>query len=184
VTAGEPLTNLRLQERVLQQIVQEVEGHLALTDSSRLHYSSPPEKAAWEWLFEKALYDILGTGHDLRLRRVEPTALEMPVLFYAPLELTIRYESAADGRTIRHASGRLFVKYHNTRGDLLFAREMTGSSVDTVARNKLAALEDPGYPFTVGRTNPRGGVKRFLEPVVLTLITGGIIYLFYSFRSN
>jgi len=186
LAAQTPPANLELLSSTLHAVADEAARPITLADSARLNYAAPKESAAWEWLFEQALYNELGSKRALRLRRVDAAALEWPLLFYAPLELSIAYAQPAAGgnRTIRRATARLYVKYQNAAGELIFSRELEQIRSDTVATRQLAALEDQKYPFTAGARTPPSRLKRLLEPLVLTAITGGIIYLFYSFRSN
>jgi hypothetical protein len=185
-SAQEPLTNLQLIERALKTMMQEAEPHLVLADSSLLCFASPAERPAWDWLVEKAVYDHLAAKHDISLRRVDAASLEMPQLFYVPMELKIRYETAAIAKrkVVRRATCRLYLKSQDAQGRIIFAQEMTNSSVDTLAGKLLPSLEDKSYAFTIGERAKASWLKRMLEPLIVTVITGGIIYLFYSFRSN
>lgn len=184
--AQEPPANLELLRRTLEQQLAEVEPHLALADSSLLCYASPKEQVDWDWLFERVLFEQLGERRALRLRRVDPGEMERPLLAYVPVEMDILYEAAGSSgrRIIRTVKSRLHLKYLNSSGELLFSRELAGSACDTLARDQIAALEDPAIPFTIGKRPQPSRLRRMAEPAILALITGGIIYLFYSFRSN
>lgn len=178
--------NLELLNRTLHALAVETARHIDLPDSAGLHYAAARESAAWDWLFERALYDELSVKRGLRLHRVEAAVSEWPLLFYAPLELRIRYDHhrAGSGRSVRRATARLYVKYQDPTGELIFSSEVERTLVDTIRSDQIAALEDHAYPFTAGERTPPSRLKRILEPLLLTAITGGIIYLFYSFRSN
>ncbi|OPZ81199.1 MAG: hypothetical protein BWY77_00750 [bacterium ADurb.Bin431] len=183
--AQEPPTNLELFRRTMEQQLAGVEPQLALADSSLLCYGSSVPQAGWDWLFESVVFEKLGGKRALRLRRVDAAAVERPLLHYVPMDLNVRYEEARSGRRIlRTVSSRLHLKYLDERGELIFSRELIGSVSDTLARGQIAAVEDPALPFTIGKRPQPSRLKRMAEPVVMALITGGIIYLFYSFRSN
>ncbi len=184
--AQTPPANLERMSQSLRTVAAEAAAHITLADSAVLHYAAPRESAAWEWLFEKALYEELGVQRGMRLRRVEAAAPEWPLIFYAPLALSVRYsqQGAGKGHTLRRTTGRLYVKYQNSAGELLFAGELEHTLIDTIRSDRIAALENQAYPFTAGERKPPSRLKGLLEPFVITAVTGGIIYLFYSFRSN
>ena len=185
-SAQEPVTNLQLLSTTLQKLFEETEPYLAIKDSSRIQYASSGEMAAWDWMFEKILYEQLGARHAIQLRRVDPSALQMPLLFYAPIELKIYYETRTGlvRKTIRRAASRLYIKYQDAEGNVVFAREQQHCITDTVATSAISGLENQNYAFTLGERSRPSWLKRLAEPLMITVITGGIIYLFYSFRSN
>ncbi len=184
--AQEPPSNLELVRRIMEQQLAEVEPRMALADSSLLCYGSPAPQAAWDWLFERVVFERLGERRALRLRRADAAAAERPFLYYVPVDLNIRYESAGGSgrRIIRTVASRLHLNYLDGSGELLFSGELNGSVSDTLARSQIAAVEDQGLPFTIGKRPQSSLLRRMAEPVVMALVAGGIMYLFYSFRSN
>jgi hypothetical protein len=59
---------------------------------------------------------------------------------------------------------------------------LTTTFQDTVAA-KINDIENMHYPFTVG-TRKRSVLGTLYEPLFVTLLTGLVIYFFYSYRSQ
>ncbi|MFQ5825038.1 MAG: hypothetical protein ACE5JB_13370, partial [bacterium] len=59
-----------------------------------------------------------------------------------------------------------------------------GSRLDWISSKKIRQLETRNLPFTQGVFLNGKGKSKFLEPIVITGVTGIIIFLFYSLRSR
>lgn len=181
-----PPGNLSVIETLLRGILDEVEPHLALQDSMTLQLTTPAESAAWDWLVEKAVLEKLVHPHHLTLQRHAPAGMSSARLTYAPLELSITYGGVqAKGKKMaRSITCRLWLHYLDRAGRVVWADELVRTSSDTLDLDSAELLEDPNYPFTRGTGRSRSGLQKLWEPFFVTAITGGIIYLFYAFRSN
>lgn len=183
---GRPPGNLAVIETLLRGILGEAKPHLALQDSTTLQLTSPAERAAWEWLVEKTVYEVLARPHHLTVQQHVPAGTGTARLTWAPLDLSIQYSGTrARGKNlVRSVTCRLWLQYTDSHGTVVWADEMTRTNSDTLDVKSSELLEDPVYPFTRGAGRPRSGLQKFWEPFFVTAITGGIIYLFYAFRSN
>lgn len=76
---------------------------------------------------------------------------------------------------------KVTLRYSVTSGNTLKPGEVSIS--DTVAFSAITHLEEEGSPFR-GEIPAQTGIKSYLEPVALTLLTGGMVYLFYSVRGK
>lgn len=55
---------------------------------------------------------------------------------------------------------------------------------DTLRADEIRALEDPRFPFTIGRWPPRSLWSKMLEPLLLTVAAGAVVYALYALRTR
>src|SRR4029078_13296010 len=64
--------------------------------------------------------------------------------------------------------------------DVLWVGQGKSERLDIVPKSKLDLREGLSYPFTPKPTLRQEPLSRFLEPVLVTSIIGGLVYLFYT----
>ena len=65
------------------------------------------------------------------------------------------------------------------RNDVVWVGRGDAKRIDTVPESKLDLLEGTTFPFTEPSL-AKANLSRYVEPVLVTAIVGGLIYLFYS----
>jgi len=174
-----------MQQKLVRDVVARAAARMALQDSSTLWLRELQNKSAWTWLIEQTLAQQFAT----RLLQKEGNGISrFPRLSYAPITLRIEYETAAKsdigGDLTRRAFCTILLQYENDLGALVFAEEFNAESSDLIRKKDVDRVENRAYDFTIGPSSPSSTLKKLIEPSLITLITGGIIYVFYSFRSH
>lgn len=143
-----------------------------------------------DWLVEDMLLDDL-VARGLRVRVGEESAIPDSAsleLSYRILDIGVEYP--AQGRY--YGVGRLWierlimVKLSFQLTDLAtrevkWIHESEASRRGRFAYNRLSAVETKTYPFTKAKFEKKSWT-RYLEPVIVSGVVGGLIYLFYSHR--
>jgi hypothetical protein len=141
------------------------------------------------WLVEHSLLDDL-VARGLRVRVEEDVAPDSASveLSYRILDMGVEYP--AQGRY--HGVGRLWVErratvklsFQLTDGitqEVKWIQESEASRGGRFPYNRLATIESKSYPFTKAKFEKKSWT-RYLEPVIVSGVVGGLIYLFYSHR--
>jgi len=106
------------------------------------------------------------------------------------VELGLRYTGAHSrflffgGRSVeRYAAARLHGELRR-HGDpaVLWSGDGEASAIDEVPESALSILEGQQYPFTAPAL-PAGRASRVIEPVIVSVIVVGLVFLFVSNRS-
>ncbi|MFQ5706253.1 MAG: hypothetical protein ACE5HO_02325 [bacterium] len=113
------------------------------------------------------------------------------VFEYKVLSVGIKYinrnpeKSIEEQRLQRIGHVGLFVRiFEQPSGRLLRSEEIKGAKADWVERVHLSQIENPNISFTQGEIEGIGRNNKFWEPVLITGVTGIIVFLFYSLRSR
>jgi len=85
---------------------------------------------------------------------------------------------------LRKIEGILSFSIRKESGSVVFSREREIHFRDKISATDLKTVENEMYSFSQGTKQESKFVKRFLEPVVITGATAGVIYLFYILRSG
>lgn len=72
----------------------------------------------------------------------------------------------------------------NAQGRVLISETIGGEYSDVIPGSHKEKVENPQYPFTKGTKKASPFINRWLEPVLITVATSTVIYLFYSLRSE
>lgn len=87
-------------------------------------------------------------------------------------------------RYFRKIDGILAFSVRKQNGSVLYSREREVKFRDEISAADLKTVENRMYAFSQGTKTETKFVKRFLEPVIITGATAGVIYLFYTLRSG
>jgi hypothetical protein len=99
-------------------------------------------------------------------------------LKYRLLTCVVEYEKAKNGMTARKATTVLHVRLEDTStSQLVWAGELRGIATDEVPNKYVKALVDKRYE-QITPTKEKAGKNPLIEPLLVTAITGGLIYLF------
>jgi len=174
-----------MQQKLVQDVIARAAARMALQDSAHLWLRELQNKSAWNWLIEQTMAQQFATR---LLQKESDGNSRFPRLSYAPIALRIDYETAGKGDAGGDLTRRIFctimLQYENDQGAIVFAEEFNAESRDFIRKKDLNRVENRAYDFTIGPPLPSSTLKKMIEPSLITLITGGIIYVFYSFRSH
>ncbi len=69
-------------------------------------------------------------------------------------------------------------------GKILWSDHLKGKKSGTVPSNQIAVIESDNFSFTKGKMIKHTNKKKFFQPIIVTSVTGVIVFLFYALRSR
>jgi hypothetical protein len=70
-------------------------------------------------------------------------------------------------------------------GEVLWSGELSAQKNDSVSAENLESLENPNIPFTKGKlSEPPEHDRKLLQTLLISGVTGAIVYLLYALRSR
>ena len=84
----------------------------------------------------------------------------------------------------RIISSYLSYSVQNQSGKILFSGSINPEFRDVLSRSKLKTVESNYYSFTKGQKIDSKFFAYFFEPLLVTVTTVGVVYLFFSLRSG
>ncbi len=87
---------------------------------------------------------------------------------------------------LRNFSADFFVEVEDLNSKtIIFAERFRFDENDTISKSKLKSIRNINLPFAMGNfTKKKGIMAGLVEPLFLFAISGTVVYLFYSIRSE
>jgi hypothetical protein len=135
------------------------------------------EEGDYGWLYSR-FEDVLSAELATRGLEVtpEPEGGET-VIKYRLIESRIVNVKAAGGRVKRVGRTIAHIRIYGGGGELFWAGEYEGTFENAVPKNVVSKLKDERIE-QLGPQRPEAGQNPFVEPLLVTGITGALIYLF------
>lgn len=176
-----PQTNLQLYKKMYSRIFELFAAELPdSAESVSLVALDPSSDVNWlaeeQWI--KKLNDLelfVHSGDSVSSTRLIN-------IYYRPVRQMVRYQSDG-GFAERRIKVDCYVKCTDWRNQVLFAQTFQDSLRDRIPKNRLADVENPLIGYTRAE-KPVSRWKRLLEPLLISVISGTIITIFYSYRSK
>lgn len=183
-------SNLQIMEQLISGIIQTAFQNLPAADSSAFIIFSPMNAQRTNWLVEKEIIQWTrsrGIGKVYQADSSMTPSVQGYQVMFQPVEFKVSYNddgSLPSGTTERNITGSVFIKTLAPDNRILLAQNFSQSYKDAVRAEHVSRFEDNRYPFTIAKKKARGFFNAFMEPFLVTAASGGIIYIFYSFRSK
>ena len=186
-----PLTNEAVLEKLLYQQLKSVLDSVPQVKNGLIVRSQTPDLLG-KWLKQKSDQWFLKQG--IPVIETNADSLNLPdslyVLEIQPSRVQIYYYE--EGRDLLFRVNRyrrsvelfLPLTVKNAAGRLRYAVSEIVKYEDRLGRSRLKNIENRMFDFTRGERVASKWVKIFLEPVVVTLSTIAVVYLFYVLRSG
>lgn len=142
----------------------------------------PSQKTDYNWLIEKQFFNCL-TQAGFKNIYSGAQLSDATHISYESVQQRIYYHNIPDKKVERHVDVQLHVRCVDSKKIILKDEIITRTFTDTITAKEIKTVENIKFPFTKGEQK-RSFLKKMYEPVLLTLLTGWIIYLFYSYRSQ
>jgi len=85
----------------------------------------------------------------------------------------------------RNLKANFFVEVFSSNNKLLYSKQVKKEFEDILKKDEIGKVQNSDLKFTLGKIKEKGSfVNKFVEPVFLFAISGTVIYLFYSIRSQ
>lgn len=175
-----PVTNLQLIETTFADYFEMVLQRVDLPD--RVAVVSEDTELIQQ-LAERQLIETLNRHGIERVfeSRTLPDSLASVTLNV--LQQKIQYEKADNKTFKRKSTINLFIKIVSPYREILLSQTAQYAVQDTIKKSDIKRVENPRLDFTVG-DRPTSLWLKVVEPVAVSLVTGMIIYSFYTFRSR
>jgi hypothetical protein len=162
-----------------------------------IHNRGPGHEA--DWLFETRLIkylksvgvnDIFIPDNSQTCSSLDEGRGTLHEVDYQVHDIRIGYsrEKASIAAELRHrrnvAMTVAFRVLAQPDGKVLWSDELKQQSVDLVSTQAIKALEEETVDFTHGHFVEQEESTGVLQPLLVTTVTGIVIYLFYAFRSR
>jgi len=183
-------SNLQVIEQLTADLVQTALKALDNTEGQALILRSSVPAKGGVWLIEK---QIVAWARENGITAVfQADSLVNPHvqglrIEYLPIEMKVSYQGGdtlAEGRTARSASVAFYMKATTADHRIVFAEQFAKSKTDTIRTSEMQQLDNSLFAFAHAEKNRRSFFSTIVEPLIITIATGGVIYIFYTFRSK
>ena len=175
-----------LFSKILLATLAEIDG-----DSARLYFQPAKTDAGYNWIIEDEIKKLPSIGRFAAVYRLSkeqnPDSTSWFLLQYNPVDLAILYQK--DKRDSKSPINRLVscslsLTVYDGDGKVVVSKVANDSISDNINVDQIESVENKHYAFTVGPHPRKKFLKSLIEPVLISVITGGIVYSFYTFRSK
>jgi hypothetical protein len=135
-----------------------------------------------DWAVEEALMGALDRA-GFKVFRTAPGGDSSAFLRCRTVDVGLTYQDKAGGV---ERTARVRIAYHLTQGDagrVLVSGDGLGTAQDVVTASALPGLEGPEL-VPVWLKAREGLGSRLVEPVLISVVVAGLIYLFYSSKAS
>lgn len=187
VVAQNLITNIDFFGELYFQLFQGVFHGEEIPDSSILVIQESESSAA-NWLIENEIFKwAKGAGFAncvMQGSAGDDEGVSGFLLQYKNLRSLVEYsDDPGSGKIGRTVNAELYLKLLSPSRRVLFSGIQKKTLCDEIRKKDVQRVENEKYPFTMGIRN-RAFLSKILEPTIVSIVTGGIIYLFYSYRSQ
>ncbi len=183
-------TNLDIFKNLYYKGFSDAFQKIAVLDSLPLYFNNINKNKTIDWLIEEQLVKSAENAGFSTLKQIDDSSIlkneKNVYVEYRSVINNVNYSALSvlpENKQNRKVNIEFYVKILDPDKQILLAAGIKKSYSDTINVNIIDRIEDKNLPFTVGERQ-KNLVSELLEPLLVTLITGSIIYIFYSFRSN
>ena len=186
-----PRSNLDVISEVTEEVMAEAVARMGLPEGSRIHLRQVDTHDA-SWLIKSILLEELTSrGHvvkaGLMAAAEEPEdAYEIAYrIVYCQTSLPRSWREWVVGarKFERRTAVDIRFELSDSTKAIVWAGGVQRERREIIPGGRLSDLEAPGQAFASPQVEP-GGWDKIVEPVIVAGIVGGLIYLFYTSRSN
>lgn len=135
------------------------------------------EDDEYQWLYDRFEDAVAAELSSLGVEVVPDPTGDETVIKYRLIESRIVNAKADGGRVKRIGRTIAHVRFYGGDGELFWAGEYEGAFENVVPKKVVSKLKDERIE-QIGPQRPEGGQNPFVEPLLVTGITGALIYLF------
>ena len=177
-------TNLEVLEQQYENMFKDAFSRIALTDTNGV-IEKPNAGLDYSWLIEKyALLALTQAGiQNVYLGNAPGKVEQVLQLKYTPVSQLITYQKAQAKSVERTCEIELHLELVDSQQKVLFSESLKESYQDTLKKRDIKSVENVELAYTHGRQ--QGSLlSKIYEPILISVITGMVIFLFYSYRSQ
>ena len=185
-TGGHPLDNLSILNNMASTVAQKTVDQLSPDSSASFLIRSQSQQQTGKWLVENWLIKSLYERDIKRIYLEKQESATSYIIEFQIYGLGVNYLATDKNNFIeRRFKLNLVIRaIESSSGQVKFYQEFKKQYADSVNILNIRELEQSDYPFTHDDLPKNRGLKRFIEPFIVTTATASIIYLFFRLRSN
>ncbi len=181
-------TNEKILENLLTMpILTAVDSLIA--DGATIHIKLTEKNTIGKWLSEKLREKLLHKNYRLT-DSLTNNLMSGFVVVVESVKSDIKYGTA--NRNIffktseynRQFSAQLSFYLKKKNQSIIYSSNKNYKFKDILKQNELKQVENKVFPFTIGTKMESKFIKRLMEPMLVTVATVGVVYLFYSLRGS
>jgi hypothetical protein len=189
-------TNFDIVDQISSEAISELLQNMpSLSANDMIILNKEKGVGEIDFVFENALHRLMEDA-DIDLMAANPSELDTAAagadyrLSFQLIQLELAYTKIhrpywfGAKQVTREAEAAVFAKLIDLRsGDVVWVGDTDKKYKDTIAHSMLGTVEDEQYEFT---KPPRKEVRwsRIVEPIIVTGIVVGLVYLFFSNQSD
>ena len=184
---GQSLSNLDLlQGMISQPVIKALDSLTAIP--VKIKIESKTNSDICRWMVQQLQKDLLARNFwlftDSDSTRADLTLVIDDLqssIVYRVVDRNLFFRSSRYQRAVELL---LAFHYKNNQESILYTYSKSIKKIDVVRRSEIAQLENKFYSFSQGQKIESSLWSKFIEPVIVTAATAGVVYLFFSLRSG
>ncbi len=182
----QPADNLTVFNKLIDAIVQQMFARLPLSPDASILIRSLNATGDGKWLVENGIVKNLYQRGISSIYLEKSDSIPTVILDYQILDLAVRYNRSEQKKTIQRdiRVGLSVRASKGGSGQVLWLDEFQEQFQDMIRAHDVANLERDSFSFTHGKLPDARGAKFYIEPMIVTIATATVIYLFFRLRSK
>ncbi|MBN1541876.1 hypothetical protein JW992_06990 [candidate division KSB1 bacterium] len=180
-------TNAQQLDRLISRALERI-PESALVEGNPLLIVRPLRRDGLAPLFDQRLgeWALQRGAKNIRFLASEPeNEINGSVLHAHILNTDVHYRTRQTGDILQRSVGlSLQFSVFDDDKQLLWAESIRDSLVDELEVGRIARIEDPTIPATVGIKPDSSHKQKWIEPLLVSAVSAVVIYLFYTYRSH
>lgn len=139
------------------------------------------------WIVREEVVSFLSKRGPVGIKKEVDQESSSPVLSYRIIKLSLQYPEIEKKKLFgkswikRESEVAMSFNLTDAEGKILWDRRGERKNSDLLKREELASLNNRQYPFLCPEV-PQSSWGKYLEPAAVTVVVGGLIYLFFANR--
>lgn len=139
------------------------------------------------WIVREEIVSFLSKTGPVGVGKKEGQESSSPVLSYRIIKLNLEYPEIKRKKLFgkswitRESQVAISFNLSDPDGKILWSKRGERKNSDLLRKEELLSLNNRQYPFLCPEI-PQSTWGRYVEPAVVTVVVGGLIYLFFANR--
>lgn len=179
-----PLTNEEFLRQTIKEVLEDCLKDVPI-DSQMVWVKEEGENQS-AWIVKEEIVSLLSKRGPVGSGKKEEQESSSPMLAYRIIKLNLEYPEIKKklfGKSWikRESQVALSFNLSDADGKILWSKRGERKNSDLIKKEELISLNNQQYPFLCPEV-PQSTWGKYLEPAVVTVVVGGLIYLFFANR--
>lgn len=197
---AQELSNLEFLTELTDSLLEDVSKRTIKDSSNSILIKSLQPNSEVDWFIDNRIVEVVRKNNVSRIYLYQshegPIDKEKDggvttIIEYKVLVLGIEYVEEKGGGLFgtslirRKGKVSLWLRIiEQPAGEILWSGDRESVRFDWVPAKLITQIENPNVSFTTGTFEVRSGKSKIFEPILITGVTGIIVFLFFSLRSQ